>query len=331
MSEPSFLEDPLLSTVDSEVQRAATEIEGVSTANLDPITRQKLILYTVRQFGVEAYVTTQWYLHGDVAVKGKADNRAGNATLDLPTGVDSDIPTQDEIFDELTGDSREYVHEALSAETFEWLGDYYRERSIPFEDVYRAALPLYAALHRTRDAAMGAGGEVPDDLSTTVETSCGALKRALSRYALFDGIQPYVTEFARAAEPFVGWIERHEWDNSPVEHYDEFDRLYELFYDGVWRGCGQRMSYVTVEGPSADDTKARRRREASGQRELFEAKLGQFQMAVDGLGVAVEATTDRLPNLEFDDYVEEAGVEPDILAGEQRSVPDDDPLFEVVE
>lgn len=333
MSGPSFLEEPLLSTIDSELPKVATELGGVSTADLDPITRQKLILYTVREFDAEDYVTTQCYLHGDVAVKGKSDNRSGNATLELPTSVDTAIPTSNEVVEELTGPSSDYVEEALSAETFDWLGSYYTEQSIPFEEIYISALPVYANLHRTRDAAMGQdSGSIPEDIATVVTESCTELKQLTSRYALFDGVQPYITEFQRAAEPFLGWIERQDWSsNDPVEHYDKFHKLYELFYDGVWRSCGQRMSYVTVEGPSADSTKNRREREAQNQREKFRTKFARFQMELDSLDVVVEADVERLPDLDFDEYVTEAGTEPSISSSERQSVPEDDPLFEVIE
>ncbi len=333
MNGPSFLEEPLLSTIDGELPRVAAELGGVSPADLDPITRQKLILYTVREFDLDGYVTTQCYLHGDVAVKGKSENRSGNATLELPSGVGTDIPTSEEILERLTGSSREYVQEALSTETFDWLDSYYREQRIPFEQVYLAALPVYANLHRTRDAAMGQdSGSIPENITTVVTESCTELKRVTSRYALFDGIQPYVTEFCRAAEPFLEWIEKQDWDsNTPVEHYEEFDTLYELFYDGVWRGCGQRMSYATVEGPSAESTKNRRKREARSQREEFRVKFDRFQMELDGLDVNVEADLDRLPDLDFDEYVLEADTEPDITPSDQQEVPEDDPLFETLE
>lgn len=333
MNGPSFLEEPLLSTIDAELPRVAAKLEGVSPDDLDPITKQKLILHTVREFGLEHYVTTQCYLHGDVAVKGKSENRSGNAKLELPTSVDTDIPTSEEIVEQLIGPSSAYIQDALSTETFDWLESYYKEEDIPFESVYLAALPVYANLHRTRDAAMGqTSGSIPENITTVVAESCTELKRVTSRYALFDGIQPYVTEFHRAAEPFLQWIENQDWDsNTPPDYYEEFHRLYELFYDGVWRGCGQRMSYVTVEGPSADSTRDRREREANNQPEAFRTKLRRFQMELDSLGVAAEADVDRLPDLDFDEYVFEAGTDPDISASDRKRVSEDDPLFGTLE
>ncbi|MEZ3116520.1 hypothetical protein RYH80_11435 [Halobaculum sp. MBLA0147] len=333
MNGPSFLEEPLLSTIDAELPRAAAELEGVSPDDLDSITEQKLILHTVREFGLENYVTTQCYLHGDVAVRGKSENRSGNAKLELPTGVDTDIPTSEEIAEQLVGPSSAYVQDALSTETFDWLESYYEEEDIPFERVYLAALPVYANLHRTRDAAMGqTSGSIPENITTVVAESCTELKRVTSRYALFDGIQPYVTEFHRAVEPFLQWTEKQDWDSStPLEYYEEFHRLYELFYDGVWRGCGQRMSYVTVEGPSADSTRDRREREADNQHQAFRTKLRRFQMELDGLDVTAEADVDRLPDLDFDEYVFEAGTDPDISASDRTRISEPDPLFETLE
>ena len=90
------------------------------------------------------------------------------------------------------------------------------------------------------------------------------------------------------------------------------------------------MSYVTVEGPSADSTKNRREREANNQHEEFRTKLGRFQMELDSLGVAAEADVDRLPDLDFDEYVFEAGTDPDISASDRKRVSEDDPLFETL-
>jgi hypothetical protein len=330
MSSPSFLEEPLLGTIDRQVPRAVATLDGVSHEDLDSITRQKLILDAVRAFDLEENVTTQWYLHGDVAVKGKASNRTGSAVLEVPDATGSDIPSSEDVYHYFTEQRDEYVREALRTETFDWLETYYTETErLPFATVYRSGLQIYATLHRLRRAVIEQNPAlIPEDIERTVAEGCEELKRSLVGYYIFRDVPPYVATFQTATEPLLRWVDSVTWSDADEElssHYDITNYLYELFYDGVWKACGQQMSYNTVTGPSADDTRARREREAREQKNRFRVRIDQLDLASDGIDVTVSANVDQLPDLEALD----GDTEPTVPREELNPIPDDDPVYDL--
>jgi hypothetical protein len=313
------------------LSEAVADLDGVSNEDLDSITRQKLILDAVYGLGVDDHVTTQYYLHGDVAVKGKARNRSGNATLRLPRHLGSDLPTAERMYSYFTDDRDEYVISAIETDTFEWLRDYYERRDdVPFRDVYLAGLPIYSTLHRIRSAAIERNPElVPERPTEAVVTRDATLKRALSRYPIFQDVLPYVTEFETAARPVLEWIESTDWESPTADFaaYDLVDHLYRLFYEGVWKAVGQQMSFNTVDGPSAPSTRDRRRREIAGQKSVFKLELDRLRMESNALDVAVEADVGRLPDLGPVDV----GPDPVVPEGDVEAVPSDDPAFSVLD
>jgi len=328
MNGPSFLEEPLFGTIDSQLTDAVDEIPDISKEDLDSITRQKLRLDVVEGLDATEYVTTQYYLHGKVAPKGKENNRSGNADLDLPNTVDSDIPSDEDILMYLTDDRTDYVIEAVNTETFEWLEDHSESADeYRFRDVYLAALPIYRDLHRFRSATIKRNPNlVPTDLEQTVTEQSLALKRALNRYSMFCDIPPYVTEFQHSVIPALRWVDSTNWNKRELpEDYDFADRLYKFFYDGVWKACGQQMSYTTVEGPSAKDTIDRRKREIDQQKTTFELMFDRLEIEIDEFEFCLSVNTDRLPELEPID----ADPEPK-LTEELDAVPRDDPAFDVL-
>jgi hypothetical protein len=330
MEGPSFLEEPLLGTIDSQLSGALADIDGVSNEDLDSITRQKLILDAVQELGVEEHVTTQYYLHGDVAVKGKESNRSGNSTLQLPQELDSEIPSAEQIYSHFTEDRVEYVKEALETDTFDWLENYYKQQSeFHFGDVYLSGLPIYSTLHTLKSAAMEQNPNlVPTDMERIVSDHSRELKRSLARYPIFQDIPPYVTEFETAVSPALEWIESQMWEpNDLAKFYDLFDYLYKLFYEGVWKAVGQQMSYNTVKGPSVQDTVDRRVQEMKSQKLEFEVKIDRLQMASDTAGVDIIADVERLPDIEPVDV----GPTPSIPEEELAEVPEDDPAFSLLD
>ncbi len=331
MDGPSFLEEPLLGTIDSQLSEAVADLDNVSNEELDPITRQKLILDAVHELGVGNHVTTQYYLHGDVAVKGKESNRSGKATLQLPRGLNSDIPSADRIYSHFVEDRREYVTRALKTETFEWLREYYEgQDDFPFRDVYLSGLPIYSSLHNIRSAVIEQNPNLmPVTPKRTISEHSPTLKRSLTRYPIFQDILPYVTEFEKASGPALEWIESKDWgclNENILEYYDFVDFLYQLFYEGVWKAIGQQMSYNTVEGPSAPSTRDRREREMKDQNFEFQLKFDRLEMESDTPGVAIDADVDRLPDLE----PVELGAEPVISESDLEEVPQDDPAFSLL-
>lgn len=330
MNGPSFLEEPLLGTIDSQLSEAVSDLDDVSNDELDSITRQKLILDVVYGFGVENHVTTQYYLHGDVAVKGKSTNRSGNSTLQPPRNLKSDVPTADEIYQYFTEDRSEYVTQAINEDTFEWLEDYYSDKEdFPFQDVYLAGLPIYATLHNIRSAIVEQNPNlIPEEPATVVSEQSRKLKRALNRYPIFREIPPYVTEFNSAALPATEWVETATWEGPEdyANHYDFVDYLYKFFYEGVWKAVGQQMSYNTVEGPSAETTRNRRKREIKTQRHEFKHFYNRLEMESDHLETDINIDTERLPDLE----VIEHDPNPAISEEEIKEIPRDDPAFSIL-
>lgn len=332
MEGPSFLEEPLLGTIDGQLAEATTALEGVSNEDLDSITRQKLILDAVYAFDVADHVTTQYYLHGDVAVKGKAANRSVNATLELPNRVDTDLPTADQIYAYFTDDRREYVTDALETETFDWLRAYYERRDeFPFRDVYLAGLPIYRTLHDIRTATIERNNDLlPTEPARTVTENCRTLKRALVRYPIFRDVPPYVTEFETAVTPALQWLDsdgRTAINDEPDAYYHFVDRLYQLFYEGVWKAVGQHMSYHTVSGPAEVSTRDRREREMRQQRTEFRMIFNRFEIESDTPGVECEANLDRLPQLEPIDHPPE----PEIPEADLEAISRDDPAFSLLQ
>ncbi|SEO32106.1 hypothetical protein SAMN05216388_101121 [Halorientalis persicus] len=328
MDGPSFLEEPLFGTIDTQLTDAVDELPDISKDDLDSITRQKLRLDVVEGLGATEYVTTQYYLHGKVAPKGKENNRSGNVDLHLPSTVDSDLPSDEAIFTYLTDERSDYVTEAVNTDTFEWLeGHYESADEYHFRDVYLAALPIYRDLYRLRAATIERNPNfVPADLEQTVLDQSLELKRALNRYSMFRDIPPYVTEFKNSVLPAVRWVDSADLNEQEIlEYYDFTDRLYKLFYDGVWKACGQQMSYTTVEGPSAEDTIDRRKREIDQQKTTFELMFDRLEMETDDFEFDLSVNTDRLPELEPID----ADPEPE-LAEELDTVARDDPAFDVL-
>lgn len=331
MNSPSFLEEPLLAKIDNQLAKAVTELSGVSHDDLDPITRQKLILDATDGLDVRDLVTTQCYLHGRVAVKGKESNRVGSSTLGTAGVTNSRIPTKEQVYDYFTGERKEYVKSALDQDTLEWLGDYYREENIPFRDVYLAGFPIYRILRRIREASLERNPTVlPENAEETVATHTSDLKQALLRYPAFKDVPPYVTEFGEAVRPLVEWINQERWrekSNDISELYHMSDSLHELFYRGTWQACAQIMSYQTVSGPSAAETRDRRKRELQVQHVTFREKLYQLQSDTESFGVSVTCDVERIPELEpyemnEEDILETSAVEP---------VSDEDPAFELLE
>jgi len=328
MNGPSFLEEPLFGTIDTQLTDAVDELPNVSKDDLDPITRQKLRLDVIEGLDAAEFVTTQYYLHGKVAPKGKESNRSGNADLDLPGGLDTDIPSDEDIFAYLTNERRDYVVEAINTDTFDWLENHYEsDENYQFRDVYLAALPIYRDLHRFRSAAIEQNPNiVPTDIEQTVTERGYALKRALNRYVIFQDIPAYITEFQHSVTPALYWIDSLDWDKQELsKNYEFTDRLYKLFYEGVWKTCGQQMSYNTVEGPSAEDTVDRRKREISQQRTTFELMFDRLEMETDELEFDISADTERLPELEPIN----ADPEPQ-LTETLDAVPRDDPAFDTL-
>ena len=333
MKDMEFLEEPLLGTIDSQLSEAVAEIPRVSNQELDPITRQKLILDAVRGLDVENHVTTQYYLHGDIAVKGKGSNRSSSATLKLPLDLDSELPTTDEVNTYFTKDRRDYVIKAIETETFEWIESYYqRQDRFAFRDVYLSGLPVYSALHDLRSAVVERNTELlPDDLRKTVSEHSRSLKRSLTRYPIFQDVPAYVTEFKNAVDPALEYIDSLELDSDLGNaeenlEYDFVNGIYQLFYEGVWKAVGQQMSYNTVEGPSAQKTRNRREEEINSQKAIFHKELGELKMNSDTQGIEISADVDRLPDLEAIDF----DSDPAIAENELEEIPTEDPVFSIL-
>lgn len=331
MNDPSFLEEPLLANIDNQLAAAVANLPNVSHEDLDSITRQKLILDATSGFDVADLVTTQCYLHGEIAVKGKESNRVGNSTLGTAGVESSRIPTEEQVYEYFTEQRREYVTTALEQDTLEWLERYYANEEICFQDVYLAKLPVYRALSRLRESSIERNSDtLPDDLAQTIREHTSNLKQQLLRYPLFRDTPPYVTEFEKAATPVVEWIDDGEWQKETSEIsqlYDLFDSLYKFFYRGTWQACAQLISYHTVSGPSEQETRERRKRELKRQNATFRERLYRLQREADSVGLSVSCDTNRLPELkpaEMDnaDILDSSAVEP---------ISDDDPVFELID
>lgn len=331
MNSPSFLEEPLLAKIDNQLAKAVRDLSGVSHDDLDPITRQKLILDATGGLDVRDLITTQCYLHGEVAVKGKESNRVGSSTLGTAGVTNSRIPTKEQVYDYFTEDREEYVRNALEQDTLNWLDEYYREENIRFQDVYLAGFPIYRVLSRIREASLERNPEIlPGNAEDTVNSNTSDLKQALLRYPVFKDIPPYVTEFDKAVRPLLRWIDEGQWQeesNDISELYYLFDSLHKLFYRGTWQACAQIMSYTTVSGPSAEETRDRRERELQIQHVTFREKLYQLQSDIESLDISVACDTERLPELEPYEMNEEEILDPSVV----ESISDEDPAFELLE
>lgn len=331
MNSPSFLEEPLLAKIDNQLAKAVAELSGASHDDLDPITRQKLILDATDGLDVRDLVTTQCYLHGKVAVKGKESNRVGSSTLGTAGVADSRIPTKKQAYNYFTEDRKKHVKKALEQDTLNWLENYYREEDIRFQDVYLAGFPIYRVLRRIREASLERDPEIlPENAENTVVSHASELKQALLRYPVFKDIPPYVTEFEEAVRSLIRWIDEEQWQerfDDISKCYHLFDSLHELFYRGTWQACAQIMSYQTVSGPSAEETRDRRERELQIQHVTFREKLYQLESDTESLDIPVTCDVKRIPELEpyemnEEDILETSAVEP---------VSDEDPAFELLE
>lgn len=331
MNSPSFLEEPLLAKIDNQLAKAVRDLSGVSHDDLDSITRQKLILDATDGLEVRDLVTTQCYLHGRVAVKGKESNRAGSSTLGTAGVTNSRIPTAEQVYDYFTEEREEYVRNALEQDTLDWLEEYYHKGEIRFQDVYLAGFPIYRVLSRIREASIERDPEIlPENADEIVSSNTSELKQAILRYPAFKDIPPYVTEFGNAVQPLLRWIAQEEWQDEfddIAELYYLFDSLYKVFYRGTWQACAQIMSYHTVSGPSEAETRDRREREMKIQRVTFREKLYSLQSDAESIDVSVSCEVDRLPELEpyemrEEDVLDSSAVEP---------ISNEDPVFELFE
>jgi hypothetical protein len=321
----------LLAKIDNQLAKAVRDLSGVSHDDLDSITRQKLILDATDGLSVRDLVTTQCYLHGEVAVKGKENNRVGSSTLGTAGVTKSRIPTKDQVYDYFTEEREEYVENALEQDTLDWLEEYYQKGDIHFRDVYLAGFPIYRVLSRVREASLERNPEIlPEGTEDTVRSNTSDLKQALLRYPGFKDIPPYVTEFNEAVCPLLRWIDEGQWQKESddiSELYHLFDSLHELFYRGTWQASAQIMSYQTVSGPSAEKTRDRRKRELQMQHTTFREKLYRLQNDTESFDVSVTCDAERLPELKPYEMNEEEILEPSAV----ESISDEDPAFELFE
>lgn len=313
--------------------RAAEDVTDSPDPGLDSIRTQKLVLAGIRHFELEDRVTIQWYLDGDMLPY------LPKAGEDIPivtnAGYDQGpFPTEDEVYQFYTEElsdsfpTGETLPEILKQDAFEWLETYYRTQDIPFSDVYRTNLEIYLRLrhfqqycdpdHPREDLPDSTTATVADDISDATTR----MKRAMTRYILFQSLAPYVTEFDRIAGQILSAVSEALDSNQRHNDYEILiSHLASFYYNAIWQPIADRIGYYTVKAPSqekVDETRRFRVQELKSTKTGFFDELEKLRERTDEFDIRFETRTERLPQIN----PEESGLK-DVLSLDMNELSSD--------
>jgi hypothetical protein len=292
--------------------RAAEDVAESPDAELDSIRTQKLVLAGVRHFGLEDRVTIQWYLDGDMLPY--LPDAGDEVAIVTNAGYDQGpFPTEDEVYQFYTEElsdvlpTGETLSEILERDAFEWLEDYYRTQEIPFADVYQTNLEIYLRLRHLqqycdsdhpRESLPGSTtATAADDISDATTR----MKRAMTRYILFQSLAPYVTEFDRIAGQILSAVSEELDSNRKRDDYEILiSHLSSFYYNAIWQPIADRIGYYTVEAPSQEkrnETRDFRVQELKSTKASFFDELDKLRKRTDEFDIRFETRTERLPQI----------------------------------
>lgn len=324
-SENSDIEQGLLELFRRELHHAVNDVVGAPDDELDPIRTQKLVLCGIREFGLQDYVTIQWYLDGDMLPHlPEGDDKVAIVTN---AGVeDGPFPTPDEVYAFYTDGlsdaipTGETLSEVLEPDAFEWLQDYYEAREIPFSGVYQTNLEIYLRLRHfqhyldpdhPRDELTG--NVTPSALPDTISEAATRLKQNLIEYPLFQSIPPYVTEFDRIARQILTQINENIETGDDLEGYHILvSHLGRFYYKAIWQPIADRIGYYTVSAPTekkANETRELRTQSLRSAYTTFLSELSGLRKQAKEFSIRFETRTERLPSF----TPEQSGLE-DVLS-----------------
>jgi len=316
--ENTDVEKGLLELFRRELCRAVDDVAGSPDDDLDPIRTQKLVLAGIHEFGLEDYVTVQWYLDGDM-LPNLPDGNDG-VTIITNAGVENGpFPTREEVYTFYTDEfadsiaTEETLSEVIKLDAFEWLKEYYEARDIPFGDVYQTNLEIYLKLRQFQqyldpDHSRNelTGDVTPSTIAAEISDATMRMKQALIEYPLFQSLPPYMTEFDRIAEQIITQItEKNSEKNGLHELVSHLSRFY---YKAIWQPIADRIGYYTVSAPTeqkVETTREYRTRNLRSAHSLFLDELSELRNKASEFDIRFETRVERLPQF----APEETGLE----------------------
>ena len=169
---------------------------------MDNIARQKLLVHAVRHFGLNEFVTIQYFKDGDVLTE--LDNYDAEVVI-TNTGVENGpIPDEDDIISYFESNGGETpLDSVLATDDYNgWLEDYYESRdAIPLKQVHLNGMQIHYHLAEiSRCCSINTEvDQFPSNLVSVVNDVCLDMKRKIIKHPIFPNVTPYVAEFGRVA------------------------------------------------------------------------------------------------------------------------------------
>jgi hypothetical protein len=339
----------IIATFKQGLKQAVSDYNGLSWDDVDSITEQKLLLMGLREFGLEDEVTIQWYADGDMLPE-LDDGIDAPEEIAIQNGDDGPYPTVRQVAayynpeegeqSELA-DQDETMPEIVRADTFDWLREYYQQREGPFQELYLKNMDIHLHNYQCMNACDPEQDvEFPDDLIQPLMTATEEMKRELLRYPIFNGLEPYVTEFSRVAESVMEWCEENSIKDLDQRELEEYKRLFShlntFYYHGLWRQVTRLIAVYTIDGPEAYFERAAEWGRIDKTREKFIEVFENFRDTAEDYDIEVSIRRDRIPEvwIKQEGFSEEDLVNWDMensLSEEEIStIPDDDPAADLV-
>jgi hypothetical protein len=138
---------------------------------------------------------------------------------------------------------------------------------------------------------------VADDISDATTR----MKRAMTRYILFQSLAPYVTEFDRIAGQVLSAVSEELDSNRRRDDYEILiSHLSSFYYNAIWQPIADRIGYYTVEAPSQEkrnETRKFRVQELKSTKASFFDELDKLRKRTDEFDIRFETRTERLPQI----------------------------------
>ena len=347
MSLPSA-EVRLIATFKQGLKKAVDEIDGYSWDDVDSITEQKLLLMAIRDHELEDEVTIQWYADGDMLPK--LDDGIDNPETIAIHDQGGEYPPVNQVEEYYTSTESDSANlptgaslkEAIDADTFDWLRQYYEERDGPFQELYLCNIDIHLHLYQCAKACDPESGveEFPDDLVQQLDERATDMKQELLRFQIFRGLETYVSEFTDVAETVLTECADRGINEMEPEERSEYKVLLQhldtLYYEGLWKQITRLIAVHTIEGPNDYFVGAANWGLIKETKEKFVDEFERFKKTAADDDIEVDIDEEWLPEIwilresiereEFLDWDRDQALPREVVS----PVPDDDPMHDLV-